>query len=309
MSAAASWLTEGWKRFGSSGSNAVRFCDGPVSGLRWSADFLGGWVWLTQWQTARTHELGDSDFKAWSDAVKQALPRAQGAVLQSRPFKGAPPHPTVLFGTEPASGVEVSENLGNAQLRAIVRFGAVSHPGIFLDHAPLRRWIFEHSRGERVMNTFAYTGLLGVAAGLGGATEVVNADLSKKTLLWADENTALNGVSGVVHSFAGDTMRDLKIRSKKGERFGGVILDPPSFSRSKTSVFSTDKDLGVLHELALSCVRDGGWLSTSINSVSIGHRQFESHRVGVRLEHLLDIESPEPFPRNQVKGWVFRVKR
>ncbi len=307
------WLSEGWKRHASSSSTAFRFCDGSLQGLRWSADFLGGWVWLTRWEDSSTRSA--PDFGAWTQAVKQSVPHALGAVLQSRPHRGAPPHPELLFGEEPPTGLIVSEDLGGAKLLARVRFAGFSHPGIFLDHAPLRRWVFAHSRGERILNTFAYTGLIGVAAGLGGATEVLNADLSKKTLAWADDNAALNGLSASVKSIAVDSMKDLKIRSKKGEHFGGVILDPPSFSRSKTSVFSTDKDLGQLHELAFGCVRDGGWLSTSINSVSVSYRAYEAQvmqaarTARVRLEQVFEIAPPAPFPSDHVKGWVFQIKR
>ena len=63
--------------------------------------------------------------------------------------------------------------------------------GLFLDHRPLRAWLEKNARGWRVLNTFAYTGSLSVAAGLGGASHATTLDLSGATLRWARENQAL----------------------------------------------------------------------------------------------------------------------
>src|SRR6202041_44691 len=141
------------------------------------------------------------------------------------------------------------------------------HPGLFLDHAPLRAWLKENSKGLNVLNTFAYTGSLSVAAGVGGAKKVTTLDLSRPTLEWARENWELNRLAEKNSDFIfGDYFEWIPRLAKKNQLFDCVILDPPSFSRGKKGGFSTTKDLRTLHELALDCVAPEGVLVTSINS-------------------------------------------
>src|SRR6478609_4052570 len=187
----------------------------------------------------------------------------------------------------------------------------------------------QNSKGLRVLNTFAYTGSLSVAAGIGGAAHVTTLDLSKATMRWAEANGELNGLQGDrARWIAGDVFEWLprlgkEIKQGKISLYDMVIMDPPSFSRSEKGAFSTAKDLPQLHALALDIITPGGLLITSINSAKISWEQFEkdilhaAKQCGRQLQVLKRLEQPETFPNwlheqaseRYLKGYIFRVHK
>jgi 23S rRNA (cytosine1962-C5)-methyltransferase len=240
----------------------------------------------------------------------------ESASMQIRPPQGGPEDSKALFGAVPLDPFLVQENGGKFWIKLL----SVKHPGIFLDHAPLRKWLQAHSSGLSVLNTFSYTGSLSVAAGLGGAKEVVTLDLSKATTRWAEENGTANfGEKRAGHDYLyGDVFDWLPRWARAGRRFDLVILDPPSFSRGKKGEFSTSKDLVRLHEVALGVLNEGGILVSSINSAKIPRLRFEREvfdALGVRKlrgKVLSRIELPATFPTREgeesyLKGVIVQV--
>lgn len=229
---------------------------------------------------------------------------AQSAVILGRPKGKIPAEPEVFFGEPPSEGWVASENA----LRFLIRFTGTRHPGLFLDHAPLREWLCANSQGERVLNAFAYTGSLSCAAGVGGAEKVVTLDLSRPSIQWAKENWKLNSLAETAADWwVEDVFSALpkiarKIKESKEQFFDSVILDPPSFSRGKKGNFSTARDLPRLHEIAFRLIRPGGRLITSINSANISKARFLSEiqsgakSAGVKFEIEQTLGQPATFP-------------
>jgi 23S rRNA (cytosine1962-C5)-methyltransferase len=123
-------------------------------------------------------------------------------------------------------------------------------PGLFLDQRQNRHWVRRHAAGLRVLNLFCYTGGFSVASAVGGAKTVVSVDVSKNFLEWAKVNFELNSQSmapgGTFEFRAIDSREYLAWAKKKNLFFDLVICDPPSFSRSKSGVFSIDQDFDEL---------------------------------------------------------------
>jgi 23S rRNA (cytosine1962-C5)-methyltransferase len=139
--------------------------------------------------------------------------------------------------------------------------------GLFFDQRENRQRLQSLSKGKRVLNLFAYTCGFSVAAAVGGAKETVSVDLSKKYLEWGKQNLAENQIKLENHSFlAWDTFDALKKLRKKTDRFDMIIVDPPSFSRSKFSgSFSVKKDMPELIKLSSGLISSNGWLFASSN--------------------------------------------
>lgn len=314
-------LSRAWAAREASGvfeqTQAVRVFHGPGEGTgprrSWAIDRFGDHYWLTQWE-------GPEAASASPREAFVAFLRTQDAksvVSLGRPERAVPALPEVVFGTPPEGRFTVDERGAKFAIQLV----DARHPGLFLDHAPLRQWLTAHASGWRVLNTFAYTGSLSVAAALGGAAHVTTLDLSKPTVQWAEENWRLNGLPPEQARFLfGDVFEWLPRLGREGRRYECVILDPPSFSRGKKGTFSTAKDLPRLHALALDRVEDGGVLVTSINSANISWRRFRAdvdeaaRQAGVRLEVLWQVQMPESFPvssaeQRYLKGWAFRVTR
>lgn len=221
----------------------------------------------------------------------------------------------ILFGDPPREKFEVEEN----GIKYSVQLFETTQPGLFLDHAPLRRWLREFSHAARVLNTFSYTGSLSVACGLGGAKSVTNLDLSSNSNKWSKENWLSNGLPiEHFHCIVGDVFEWLPRLAKKGEKFDVVILDPPSFSRSQKGVFSTEKDLKRLIDLVWGLLNVGGVLVVSINSAGVSLKALERDLLlsaGKRkLNILKSIEQPETFlsslgsyEERYLKGYCLQV--
>jgi len=153
------------------------------------------------------------------------------------------------------------------------------HPrnvGLFLDTRDLRTWLRENSNGARVLNLFSYTCSLGLAALYGGATEVVNVDVSKRYLDWGLENLRLNKLPEEKCRFKNmDSERYLDWAAKKQLAFDQIILDPPVFSRFNGKVFRFEEDYFRLAAKCVSLLSPEGVLHAVTNYSGITAVDFE----------------------------------
>ncbi len=139
-------------------------------------------------------------------------------------------------------------------------------PGLFLDQRANRRFLGSHSRDARVLNLFAYTCSFSVAAALGGASIVTSVDISPRFLDWGKENFAANGLSTTNHIFTRADARDyLALARKRGWLFNAIVLDPPSFSRSKGKPFSVRSELIPMARNCFGLLAPGGELLVCTN--------------------------------------------
>jgi 23S rRNA (cytosine1962-C5)-methyltransferase len=98
----------------------------------------------------------------------------------------------------------------------------------------LRAWLKAHMTGLSVLNTFSYTGSLGIAALAGGACEVLQTDLNQRFLQLAIQSAQLNPHEGSHHHTLALDFFAAVDRFKTAKRlFDCVILDPPFFSTTK----------------------------------------------------------------------------
>jgi 23S rRNA (cytosine1962-C5)-methyltransferase len=123
------------------------------------------------------------------------------------------------------------------------------------------------SRKPEVLNVFAYTCGFSVCAAKAGA-RTTNIDLSKKYLEWGRRNFALNNIDQAEHDFIfGDAFDWLRRLHKNNRMFDVILLDPPTFSRSKQSgPFRVNKDFHRLLQAALPVLRPRGVLFASSNA-------------------------------------------
>lgn len=150
--------------------------------------------------------------------------------------------------------------------------------GLFLDQRENRRRVLKRSRsGQKILNTFAYTGAFSVCAALGGA-ETTTLDLAQPCLEWARENFRLNGLDPTAHHYCkGDTLHWLDRFAKQERRFNGIILDPPTFSRdAKGRIWRVETGYGDLARKAAACLAPGGWLLCTTNCRKLGHEDFRA---------------------------------
>ena len=119
-------------------------------------------------------------------------------------------------------------------LKFYVRPTGFKHTGLFPEQAVNWDYIIEKTSGRekpKVLNLFAYTGGATLAAAYGGA-DVVHVDASKGMVSWAKENLNLSGLGDRYVRFIVDDCEKFIMREiKRGNRYDGIIMDPPSYGR------------------------------------------------------------------------------
>ena len=115
------------------------------------------------------------------------------------------------------------------------------HLGIFPETRTIWDWLRQHchtqmkERGQplQFLNLFAYSGGATLAAAQGGAN-CCHVDASKGMVQWARENAALNQLEArPIRWIVDDVNKFLQREARRGRRYDGVLLDPPSFGRGK----------------------------------------------------------------------------
>lgn len=149
--------------------------------------------------------------------------------------------------------------------------------GVFLDQREVRKTIRDnYARGKTVLNTFSYTGAFSVFAAVGGAKKTTSVDLAKRSLAKTKEQFSVNDIDVEAQDIiVEDVFNYFKYAVRKGLLFDLVILDPPSFARSKKVTFSAAKDYVKLLKEAIQITNRGGVIVASTNYANFGMNKFK----------------------------------
>lgn len=134
--------------------------------------------------------------------------------------------------------------------------------GFFLDQKYNRRAVGKLCRDARVLDCFTHTGSFALNAGLCGAAHVTGVDASELGVNQARENAALNGLQDRVEFVCADVFELLPRLEKQGEKYDVVILDPPAFTKSRSSIKKAVKGYREINLRGMKLVKDGGYLAT-----------------------------------------------
>ena len=134
--------------------------------------------------------------------------------------------------------------------------------GFFLDQKYNRRAAAKLCKGARVLDCFTHTGSFALNAGMAGAEHVTGVDASETGIMQARENAELNGLADRVDFICEDVFELLPRLEKQGEKYDVVILDPPAFTKSRSSVKKAVKGYREINLRGMKLVKDGGYLVT-----------------------------------------------
>jgi 23S rRNA (cytosine1962-C5)-methyltransferase len=180
--------------------------------------------------------------------------------------------PTLLLG----AGDESLQRIATENhLKFGIDFGAGYSVGLFVDQRENRRFV-RQAKPRRLLNCFAYTCSFSVAAGsVGGQT--MSVDLSKKSLARGRENFSMNDLSTDGHQFIADDVRPVLRRlARRGDKFDMIVLDPPTFSRTKGgSAFHVEKDFEDLIAAGLEVAAPGARILLSTNCETLTESALE----------------------------------
>lgn len=178
--------------------------------------------------------------------------------------------------------------------------------GYFLDHRENRRRVGVLSKNKTVLDVFSYAGGFSVHALANGAKEVTSVDISKQALEVASENATLNKHSGKHTIICGDAFTVMQDLISAGIHYDVVVIDPPSFAKSKKEINIALKKYAQLARLGIDVTKKGGMLVLASCSSRVLAEDFfrinseafknQKRRFEVQLKTQHDLDHPIGFP-------------
>jgi len=205
----------------------------------------------------------------------------------------------LLAGTAANKQLEVLEN----GLTFLISLESGLNTGLFLDQRRNRRDLMNRCAGKRVLNLFAYTGAFSVAAAAAGASQVTSVDASPGYTDWARANFGANRLNPKRHEFiVGDCLEVLTDLTRQKKRYDIILMDPPSFSTTTKSRFTTRGGTSDLVAASLPLLSGGGLLIASSNHQKVDLADYLKELRRGALQGGCDLQlislygQPEDFP-------------
>ena len=256
--------------FQSEDTNAFRIVNGEGDGLGGlTIEYFDGY-YLINWYSKGIYEFRDYIINALKELTEFK------AIYQKKRFDVSGKYiedDDFVTGERGAFPIIVKENGVNFA----VYLNESAMVGVFLDQRDVRKRIRDaYANGKNVLNTFSYTGAFSVFAALGGAAKTTSVDLANRSLSKTIEQFSLNGIDYESQDIkVQDVFHYFKYAVKHQLKFDMVILDPPSFARSKKMVFSAEKDYKNLLMEAIAITEDQGIIVASTNSSAFNMSKFK----------------------------------
>lgn len=175
--------------------------------------------------------------------------------------------------------------------------------GLFLDQRQNRRDLMARIDGKKFLNLFSYTGAFSVAAAAAGATLVTSVDASPGYMELARTNFAINRLNPKRHEFLiGDCFTVLDDLARQQKSYDVILMDPPSFSTTSKSRFTTRGGTSELVASALKLLKSGGLLIASSNHQKVDLADYLKElrrgalQAGSQLQVLSCTGQPGDFP-------------
>jgi len=202
-----------------------------------------------------------------------------------RGYEELPERSGLLFGEDPGP-VSIEED----GIRYLVDLLHGQKTGFFLDQKMNRQAAARYASGTRALDCFCNLGGFAFHLARAGAANVEAVDISAAAIERASENCRLNGFSNV-QFVVRDSFAFLEQQRNAGITYDLIVLDPPSFARSKKSVGAARKGYRRLNELALHVMAEGGILVTASCSFHIFEDVFRDviNEAAVRADRRLKL--------------------
>lgn len=162
------------------------------------------------------------------------------------------------WGKPGSSQIEIFEG----RMKFLVDIENGHKTGFYLDQRRSRMGLEGLSKDRRVLDLFCYTGAFSVSSAVFGASSVIGVDVKEAWLELARRNASLNDVFRKTEFIKADAFSYLSNMRDKAERFDLIIIDPPSFLKTRESIKSASKGYRQLNTSAMKLLNDGGILTT-----------------------------------------------
>ena len=256
--------------------------------------------------------------------IRDTLPELAQALLNVFPFENiiAKGHQSLGLSlkerTHLLRGNDAGATCHEHELKFRIKLDVPHNPGLYLDARDARRWLSANSAGRRVLNMFAFTGSLGLSAAYGRAAEVIHLDRSKELLPRIQDNYRINNIELDTRNFLrGDIYKHLPRAIKAGQRFDGIILDPPPkiYPSRYASHRPRGQDFPALIQYCSELLNPGGWIMGMLHHFDYSWDDFEDQvtqasngllHPQVRITSGIDFPESEPAKKLRVSIFFAR---
>lgn len=256
--------------FNDPSTTAFRVFNGEGDGIGGiTIDYYAGF-YMIQWYSKGIYSFRDAILAALCESVE-----FKGIYEKKRfDFKGQyVEDDDFVMGERGSFPLIVKEN--GVNFAVYLNDGAMT--GIFLDQREVRKSIRErYSKGKAVLNMFSYTGAFSVNAALGGSLMTTSVDVANRSRAKTLEQFAVNNIDGEQQQIVvDDVFQYFKYAARKEREFDLIVLDPPSFAKTKKRTFSAAKDYTQLLKETITITRNEGVIVASTNSSAFDMKRFK----------------------------------
>jgi 23S rRNA (guanine2445-N2)-methyltransferase / 23S rRNA (guanine2069-N7)-methyltransferase len=293
---------------------AFRIYDKDIPQYPFAVDFYSGAIVLYQYERSKNNSELSNEYEiadllqleeVISDLKKYFVLNENDFFLKVRKKQKG----LSQYERENEKGVTRVVNEGD--MKFLVNLSDYLDCGLFLDHRKTRQIVKKLSFDKNVLNLFAYTGSVSVAAALGNAKSVTTVDMSNTYLKWAESNFKLNNISNSNNEFIRanivEWLDNLTINSKK---FDLIFVDPPSFSNSKkmSESFDIQRDYISLLKNCEKILSEKGTIifSNNLRSFKFDNEEFLK---SFNIENITKKTLPQDFRNEKIhQAWLLNKK-
>ena len=299
-----------WKKWARrQGITCFRLYDRDVPEVPLAIDWYEGHLHVAEY--VRPHDRTEIEHRAWLDrmlavaAEALEVDRGQVAVKRRQRQRGRSQYERAAD-----EGQRLVVREGGHQFE--VNLTGYLDTGLFLDHRLTRAMVEREANGKRFLNLFGYTGAFTVYAAAGGAAETVTVDLSQTYLDWARHNLRLNGFDQPAHQLVRENAPAWlrRLSPKRGGQFDLAVVDPPTFSNSKSlrRDWDVERDHVELLNLLIQRMSPGGRIYFSTNFRRFKLRQDEIF--GAKFREISRQTVPPDFRNRRIhRCWTLAAQR
>ena len=204
---------------------------------------------IEQWKTAIVDAINNI-FKPKGIYERNDVPVRELEGLEQKKDFLSDPFPTEIIIQE--NGLQFYVDIEHGQ-----------KTGYFLDQQDNRRAIQHIVKGADVLGAFTYTGTFEIHAAHYGAKSVLGIDISENAVAQANRNAALNQLDHIVKFEAMNAFDVLKNWGKEGRKYDVVMLDPPAFTKNRSSIEKAVTGYKEINLRGMKMINNGGFLVTS----------------------------------------------
>ena len=237
---------------------------------------------------------GDEAVRAARELILERLPWVRTVVLKTRNGKTMGDKRGVLI-----HGITPDRRIVEFGVRYAVDLLMNRDASFYLDTRNLRQWALENLAGKAVLNTFAYTGSLGVAALASGAARVVQADLNRQFLNVAKSSCVLNGFPICKKDFqTADFWPHISRLKRANERFDCIFLDPPFFAVTGQGRVDLASNCTRLINKVRPLLNDGGFLVAVNNALFVSGAGYMAELEAICADGYVSVAKLIPVPED-----------